>query len=313
MLKILNILLLAGFVAVDIVASYWIGQQAYSWLPSQATAEAKRVDDLFSFLVTIGAFIFLGIVSFIGYSILTCRAPKGDFSDARPDRGNPLLEVLWTGIPVLLVLWIALQSYNIYQQIDIQGLTPVVHLHLPMDAEPANAATVGGNDSKPETVGNQNRPVAEEIEVVAKQWSWLFRYPQRHVTSTELHMPVNQSVRLALRSEDVLHGFYVPEFRLKQDIIPNRTINFVLTPLKAGKYRLKDSQFSGTYFAVTEADVYVDSPAAYTQWLNQASRRTPAPANNLVAAEHARKLEKSFRSGWQTIAPAPPPMVNHSS
>ena len=285
MLKILNILLLAGFVAVDIVAAYWIGQQSYSWLPQQATAEAKRVDDLFSFLVTIGAFIFLGIVSFIGYSILTCRAPKGDFSDARPDRGNPLLEVLWTGLPVLLVLWIA---------------------------EPAYAATTG-NDSKPETVGNQNRPVAEEIEVVAKQWSWFFRYPQRHVTSTELHLKVNQSVRLALRSEDVLHGFYVPEFRLKQDIIPNRTINFVLTPLRQGKYRLKDSQFSGTYFAVTEADVYVDSPAAYTQWLTQASRRTPAPANNLAVAEHARKLEKSVKSSWPTIAPAPPPVVNHSS
>ena len=308
MRKILNTLLLAGFIAVLVIASYWLGQQAYSWLPAQATAEAKRVDDLFSFLVTLGTFVFLGIFGLITYSLITCRAESSDFSDARPDRGNPKLEVLWTGIPVVLVLWIAFQNYNIYQQIDIQGLAPVVHLHL---EAPAAAATVDGSQST--SVGNENKPVAQEIEVVARQWAWSFRYP-RNVTSTELHLPVNQSVRLGLRSLDVLHGFYVPEFRLKQDIIPNRTINFVLTPLREGKYRLKDSQFSGTYFALAEADVIVETPQAYAQWLASAAQRTPTPAPNQAAAEHQRKLEhKAPRSSWPTVVPAPPPVVNYSS
>ena len=305
-MKIINAVLLAAFMAVLIVASYWLGQQAYSWLPSQGTAEAKRVDDLFSFLVTIGAFIFLGLVGLITYSILTCRAAKEDFSDARPDRGNPKLEALWTGVPILLVLWIAGQNYNIYQQVDIQGLTPIVMHHLPMSAEPAQAETLSNNNAK---------PAAEQIDVVAKQWSWSFHYPVKNVTSTQLHLPVNQSVSLALHSDDVLHGFYVPEFRLKQDIIPNRTINFVFTPTRIGKYQLHDSQFSGTYFALMAADVYVESPEAYSQWLAQAAERKPAPALNQAVSEYTRQLKKGggFTSGWPTIRPAQPPVVNYSS
>ncbi|WP_249093277.1 hypothetical protein [Argonema galeatum] len=74
-----------------------------------------------------------------------------------------------------------------------------------------------------------------------------------------------------MHSEDAIHGFYVPEFRLKQDIIPNRNINLVLTPTLIGKYHLRDSQFSGTDFALMVADVYVDSSEAYSQWLSQAA------------------------------------------
>ncbi len=309
MSKILNTLLLAAFVAAITVASYLIGQQAYSWMPSQGTAEAKLVDNLFSFLVTGGSFIFLAIVGFIMYSIVTCRAPEGDFSDGPPDRGSPKLEILWTGIPVLLVLWIAAQSFKIYQQIDIQGLTPVVmHMHM---EEPAYAATAT-NEPKPTSVNNNSKPVAEEIEVVAKQWAWSFRYPG-NVTSTELHLPVNQSVRLALKSKDVLHGFYVPEFRVKQDIIPNRTIDFVVTPLRLGKYRLRDSQFSGTYFALMEADVYVESPEAHRQWLTQVASSQPAPAANQAITENSHHRGRAFKSYWPTVPPAKPPVVNHSS
>jgi cytochrome c oxidase subunit 2 len=303
--RILKTLLLAVFVAGIIVASYWIGQQAYSWMPNQATAEAKRVDDLFSFLVTVGAFIFLGITGLIGYSILTCRAPKGDFSDGHPARSDWRIEALWTIIPTLLVLWIAAQSYRIYQLIDIQGLTPVV-MHMPMEA-PAAAAD---NPSKPTDSGN-SKPASQQIEVMAKQWSWSFRYPN-NATSTELHLPVNQSVRLALQSEDVLHGFYIPEFRVKQDIIPNRTINFVVTPLQEGKYHLRDSQFSGTYFALMEADVYVDSPQVYSQWLAKAAASQPATANNQAFSEYTQS-QQARKGTWPTVQPAKPPVVNYPS
>jgi cytochrome c oxidase subunit 2 len=128
-----------------------------------------------------------------------------------------------------------------------------------------------------------------------------------------LHLPVNQSVRLKLQSEDVLHGFYVPEFRVKQDIIPNRTITFVLTPLRVGKYRLRDSQFSGTYFSLMEADVYVESPEAYNQWLAQAATRQPATASNPAFSEYTQQPGKAHGSGWPTVVPAKPPVVNHPS
>lgn len=304
--RILRTLLLAVFIAANMLASRWIGQQAYSWMPIQGTAEAKQVDNLFSFLVSVGAFIFIGLVGLIIYSILTCRAPKGDFSHGHPARGDWRLETLWTVAPMLLVFWIAAQSYKIYQRIDIQGLTPIVHLHMPVEA-PAYAATVEDGNKPAES--NNTKPVAEEIGVVAKQWAWSFRYPG-NVTSTELHLPVNQTVRLAMKSEDVLHGFYVPEFRVKQDIIPNRTITFAFTPLRTGKYRLRDSQFSGTYFSLMGADVYVESPEAYAQWLSLAAAQKPAPAKNQAVSEHTQQPQKSQ---WPSVVPAPPPVVNHSS
>ncbi|BAZ28787.1 cytochrome c oxidase subunit II [Cylindrospermum sp. NIES-4074] len=256
MTKILNNLLLTAFVTVLIIVSYWIGKQAYLWMPPQATGEARRVDDLFSFLVTVGAFIFLGIVGIIIYSLIFHRAPRGDYSEGHPARGSWQIETLWMAIPTLLVLWIAFQSYRIYQNLNLEGLQlPIaMHMHLAVSTE----ATIP-------------KPFAQEIGVVAKQWAWSFRYPNNITSNSELHLPVNQNIRLVLQSEDVLHGFYVPEFRIKQDIIPNRTIIFTFTPLRVGKYRLRNSQFSGTNFALMEANVYFEPPETYNQWLAQAA------------------------------------------
>ncbi len=304
MRKILNRIGLFGFIVANLIASQWMGQQAFGWMPSQATAEAKQVDNLFSFLVSIGTFVFIGLTGMILYSVVFCRAPSGDWSHGHPARQDWRLETAWTVVPLLLVLWVSAQSFKIYQQLNIQGLTPIVHLH--MLEEPVNAQT------KPSETNPDQKAVAEEIEVTAKQWSWSFRYPGSNVTSTELHLPVNQTVRLRLRSEDVLHGFYVPEFRVKQDIIPNRAITFTFTPLLEGKYQLRDSQFSGTYFALMNADVMVESQAAYTQWLSQAASRTPAPAPNSAFAEHAKR-QQNGHGGWVTIPPASPPIVNYSS
>ncbi len=305
MTRIFHTLLLAVFVAVITIASYAIGQQAYHWMPVQGTAEAKRVDDLFSFLVAVGAFIFLGLTGIIAYSILTCRAAKDDFTEGHPARSDAKVEILWTVAPTLLVIWIAAQSFSIYQQLDILGLSPVVMHHFPLE-EAAFAAAAA--DNKPQ-VQNQPKSATEEIQVTAKQWAWIFRYPRGNVTSTELHLPVNQTVQLALRSEDVLHGFYVPEFRVKQDIIPNRTITFVFTPIQEGKYRLRDSQFSGTYFSLMDAPVYIESPEAYSQWLSQAAARPAQPTQNLAFTEYIQ-AQKTQKSNWATVAPAPPPVVN---
>ncbi len=304
MRKVFNWVLLIIFVAVNLVISRWVGHQAFGWMPSQATAEAKEVDNLFSFLVSIGTFVFVGLTGMILYSVAFYRAPRGDWSHGHPARQDWRLEATWTVVPLVLVLWLSAQSFKIYQQLNLQGLTPVVHLHLLGD--PANA------QAKPTQQNPDQKAAQEEIEVTAKQWSWSFRYPSSNLTSTELHLPVNQSVRLKLQSLDVLHGFYVPEFRVKQDIIPNRTITFTFTPLLEGKYNLRDSQFSGTYFALMEANVIVESPAAYSQWLAQAAAQTPTVADNRAFTEHMERSQNR-RGGWITLPPAAPPVVNYSS
>ncbi|MEH2339474.1 cytochrome c oxidase subunit II [Nostoc sp.] len=296
--KILNILtLLTGAIAVTLT-SLWIGKQVYSWLPPQAAAESQLIDDLISFLVTLGAFIFLGVTSTLMYSVIFHRAVKDDFTDGPPIHGNVTLEVVWTVIPILLVFWIAGYSYQVYEQMGIQGPSELVHLHNPL--------AVAAKDVSANALAE---PV-EKIDVLAKQWAWVFHYPERDVTSTELHLPSNRRVRLALQSQDVLHGFYIPAFRLKQDIIPNHALDFEFTPIRPGQYRLTDSQYSGTYFATMQANVVVESPEDYQQWLAQAATQKPSLANNQAASEYAQTSNQSVQTGWITVPPAAPPLVN---
>ena len=284
-------------IAAIVIISYWLGQQAYSWMPIAATEEARHVDDLFSFLVALGTFVFLGIVGTIAWAIITCRAAPNDYTEGHPARGNNTLEFLWTATPTLLVLWIAWQNFHIYQKLDLEGLNTIID------------ATTSSNNAT--LVPQLLSPPVEEIEVIAKQWEWTFHYPQANITSDELHLPQNKPVRLVLESKDVIHGFYVPEFRFKQDIFPNHSLDFTFTPNKEGKYKLHDSQFSGTYFALMEADVYVESPEAYRQWLQSSENQTFKP--NLAATEHAHQPQQLIKSHWQTVEPSTPLMASESN
>ncbi|MBD2666986.1 cytochrome c oxidase subunit 2 [Richelia sinica FACHB-800] len=294
MSKFLEYLLIAGFIAVLLVVSHWIGQQAYAWMPIEATEEAQKVDALFSFLVSIGAFIILGLVGMMLFSILFFRAPANDYSEGHPSRGDIKLEILWTAAPTVLVLWLAFQGLNIYQQLNILGLQQIVHLLTPWESQPAYAVSAVSIDEPP-------KPAAETVDVFVKQWDWSFRYAN-NVISPELHLPVNFRTRLNLHAQDVLHSFYVPDFRLQQYVVPGRDIEIVVTPIRIGKYTLKDALFSGTYFALMDANVQVESLEQYHQWLAQAEQEPPTIQNQAIA-EYNQPPKTLFKSGWYTIAP----------
>ncbi|MGF1569851.1 MAG: cytochrome c oxidase subunit II [Nodosilinea sp.] len=290
----LRLALLAGIMTP---ISLWVGQLAYSWMPAPASEEALLVDNLFSFLTTLGTFIFLGVTGTLLYSVLFQRADKYDESDGPPIEGNLMLEIVWTAIPLVLVIWIAGYSYKIYDQMGILG--PMEHVHRG-EAMAAPLLTPTATASEP-------------IEVHARQWVWEFYYPEAGVTSTELHLPNRTRARLALTSEDVLHGFFVPAFRVKQDIIPGRQIDFEFTPIREGTYRLRDSQYSGTYFAAMQANVVVESPEAYQQWLTDIAALPPQPGLNPSYDEYQVKVtNRENRPGWKTVEPAPAPLVNYS-
>jgi cytochrome c oxidase subunit 2 len=293
-----------GIIAIALaLISLWMGQQASSWFPPQASAEAVLVDQLFSFLVTLGTFIFLGVVGTLTYAVLFQQAGKYDFSDGPHIEGNVTLEIVWTAIPFVLVIWIAGYSYQIYDQMSILG--PMEHVHRGMataEAAPLmeSAAPIPGQE-----------PI-EHIDVYARQWAWEFYYPQPAITSTELHLPNRQRIKLALHSEDVLHGFFVPAFRVKQDIVPGQVIEFEVTPIREGRYRLRDSQYSGTYFAAMQTDVVVESPEDYQQWQAAVATQAPAAAYNRAFDEYQR-AHNPISTGWKIVEPAPPPIVNAPS
>jgi cytochrome c oxidase subunit 2 len=292
-MKIRTILILVTVAIAIALVSLWMGQVAYSWFPPQASAESVLIDNLFSFLTTLGTFIFLGVIGTLSYSVLFQRADKYDESDGPPIEGNVKLEIIWTAIPFALVIWIAVYSYQIYDQMSVLG--PMEHVHMMASAQAASLE----NDPQVETT--------ENIEVFSRQWSWEFRYGD--VTSTELHLPNNKRIKLALHSSDVIHGFFIPAFRLKQDIIPGQVIDFEFTPIREGKYRLRDSQYSGTYFAAMQTDVVVESPEAYQQWLKDSQNQKPTPAYNRAFSEYSQR--KGDR--WKIVEPAAPPVVNYSN
>jgi cytochrome c oxidase subunit 2 len=289
-MKIRTILILVTVAIAIALVSLWMGQVAYSWFPPEASAESVLIDNLFSFLTALGTFIFLGVVGTLSYSVLFQRADKYDESDGPPIEGNAKLEIIWTAIPFALVIWIAVYSYQIYDQMSVLG--PMEHVHMMASAQAAPL---------------ENEETTENIEVFSRQWSWEFRYGD--VTSTELHLPNNQRIKLALHSSDVIHGFFIPAFRLKQDIIPGQVIDFEFTPIREGKYRLRDSQYSGTYFAAMQTDVVVESPEAYQKWLKDSESQKPTTAYNRAFSEYSQR--KGDR--WKIVEPAAPPVVNYSN
>lgn len=293
-----TIIRLTVLAIADLLISLWMGQQAYRWMPPQASAESMLVDNLFSFMTTIGSFIFFGVMGTLLYSIIYQRAPKYDSSDGPPIEGNVTLEVVWTAIPILLVIWIAGFSYQTYDRMSILGA---------IEPRAMGMATAAADTLAVEAA------TQEPIEVYARQWAWEFYYPEQDVRSTELHLPINERAQLLLSSEDVLHGFFVPAFRIKQDVVPGRAIDFEFTPIRAGRYRLRDSEYSGTYFAANQTNVVVESADDYQQWLALAAATPPTPAENVAYEEFNRATENAVDLGWQTIKPAPAPVVNYAS
>ena len=300
-----GLLLIAVAVALDAWVSVAVARMSHRWLPVPASSAAPLVDDLFALESGIGAFIFLGCCGVILWTLLFNRAPKYDLENGDPIEGNLRLEITWTLIPLVLVMAIA------WHAIQVNGTLATLGGKL---------RTTGGHDhgaelgARPDAISAGSAGAQEPvgpIEVLARQWSWEFGYPNG-VRSTELHLPVNRQAEFRLISLDVLHGFYIPAFRLKQDLIPGSEITYRLTPTREGRYRLRDSQFSGGYFSTNQTDVVVESEQAYQAWLQEAARLPLQEAPNPAATLYSRRLERGDR-GWAVVPPAPPPRVNVSA
>ncbi len=279
-------------VGLNLVIAKMMANWSYSWFPPQASSAAPYVDDLFALETGIGSFIFFGCTGFMGWVLLFNRAGKYDESDGAPIEGNTKLEITWTIIPLVTVFLIATYSMNVNMKLQTLG--------------PKHKYAIGTDP----TVLIAKDPKADigPIDVIARQWSWEFIYPNG-VRSSELHLPVDQRVNFRLISEDVIHSFFVPAFRLKQDIIPGSIISYSLTPTKEGRFRLRDAMFSGAYFSQNQTNVVVESEATYTNWLKTTASQPLQPGLDPGRALYDRRLARGDK-GWATVPPAPPPQVN---
>ena len=279
-------------VFIDLILSKLMANWSYSWLPVQASTAAPYVDNLFAFETGIGTFIFLGCSGVIGWVLVFNRAPKYDESFGEPIEGNTKLEIVWTIFPLLLVIAIAIYSTNVN--------TKLSNLGSKLKYDPQSEFVQPFEKSL--------KTSAAPIDVIARQWNWEFIYPEGF-SSSELHLPINKKVNFRLISKDVIHGFYIPAFRLKQDIIPGSIISYTLTPTRIGVYRLRDSMFSGAYFSQNQTNVIVESNDSYKRWVNKTVKKVPVTGLNQAGILYKKRLENGDR-GWSTVPPTPSPMVN---
>ena len=277
---------------IDLILSKLMASWSYSWLPVQASTAAPYVDNLFAFETGIGTFIFLGCSGVIGWVLIFNRAPKYDESFGEPIEGNTNLEIVWTILPLLLVIAIAIYSTNVNSTLN-------------------NLGSKSKYDPKNESIQYSDKKINisdAPIDVIARQWNWEFIYPEGF-SSSELHLPINKKVNFRLISKDVIHGFYIPAFRLKQDIIPGSIISYSLTPTRNGVYRLRDSMFSGAYFSQNQTNVIVESLESYKKWVDKTVKKVPVSGLNQAGILYKKRLENGNR-GWSTVPPTSSPMVN---
>ena len=290
--NIVAIVIITVAIAINLVIAKLMADWSLSWFPPQASSAAPYVDNLFALETGIGSFIFFGCTGVMGWVLIFNRAGKYDESNGAPIEGNTKLEITWTIIPLVTVFLIATYSMNVNMKLQTLG--------------PKHKYTIGTDP----TLLMEPDPMADvgPIDVIARQWSWEFIYPDG-IRSSELHLPIDQRVNFRMISQDVLHSFYVPAFRLKQDIIPGSIISYSLTPTKEGRFRLRDAMFSGAYFSQNQTDVIVETKQAYDDWLETTARQPLQPGLDPGRALYDRRIARGDK-GWATVPPAPPPLVN---
>ena len=295
--------LLAG-IALTLI-SLWYGQN-HGLLPVAASEEATQVDALFNMMMTIATGLFLLVEGAIVIAAFRFRRAKDDQTDGPPIHGNIPLEIVWTAIPAVTVLIISIYSFEIYNAEG--GLDPmashdhspakVAHTHemSPAQANPdtslialdtSKGTLALGLGASPE---NQGKPVPLTVNVMGLQYAWIFTYPEAGITSGELHIPVGQEVQLNITAQDVLHAFWLPEFRLKQDAIPGRASELRFTPSKVGQYPIVCAELCGAYHGAMGAQLYVQTPEEYQAWLKeQQALASNETLDRAVAANLAQK------------------------
>ncbi len=241
--------------------SFWIGFNV-NLLPAEASINAPIYDELFKILFIIGLIIFIGMTIAVIYSLFKFRRRNDQIGDGIALEGNLSLEIIWTIIPSIIVLLIGLYSYNIYDRMG--GMKELNHNHEMMSS---NTEKIWAGISQ--TSDNEISKNNLSIEVTAMQFAFLFNYPKGNFISGELHVPVDQKVSMQMESKDVIHAFWVPEFRIKQDIIPGQPTILNFTPTKVGKYPIICAELCGPYHGGMRASIIVEEESDYNDWFNK--------------------------------------------
>jgi cytochrome c oxidase subunit 2 len=217
------------------------------WNGQEASTAAVKIDTLLDVMIVLSSFVFSLVLVMLFYALWKFKVKPGDESDGEPIHGNTRLEVAWTLIPTIIVLFGAGYSWVVLEDIE------------------------------------EKEQDALRVDVFAQQFAWSFGYPGKgNVWSQgELHVPLDRQVQFKLHGLDVIHSFWVPEWRIKKDAVPGITTTAVVTPDRAGTYQLICTELCGFGHATMRAMVVVEPPSGFRKWV--AGLEDPIPPSMLNA------------------------------
>jgi cytochrome c oxidase subunit 2 len=255
-------MLITGVVAAVIVTA---ASLSIHWFPKSAAGSAHKIDTLYDVLLICSVPVFVLVMTVAIYSVLKFRARPGDTRDGAPIHGHTTLEIVWVTIPFLMVTGLAIYGWITLNDIEAK------------------------------------QPNELQVNVTGQQFIWNFGYPKQRVQSNELVLPKDRPVHFTIHSKDVIHSFWVPEFRLKSDAVPGLTTNIRLTPDRVGHYQVVCAELCGVGHATMRADVRVLPPAQFAAWVRRNQKGAPvgggAPSGKQVFAS-------AGCSACHTFAPA---------
>lgn len=248
---------IVGILVIVMSVLTFLGLYAADLMPVAASIQAGYIDWMWNLELVAMSFLFALIVVPMFYSLVVFRRRKGDTTDGEHMEGNATLEILWTVVPLFLVVFFAYFG------------------------------AVNLSDTL------RKDPDAMVVKVTGIQWSWTFEYPPVDgisVVSDELHLPVGQQVLLQMTSKDVIHSFWVPEFRVKQDLVPGRITELRISPTLEGNYEVRCAELCGTAHYSMEKPVVISSQGEYEAWVAEQvefakeAAETPEGSGQLLVA-----------------------------
>jgi cytochrome c oxidase subunit 2 len=218
------------------------------WFPENGSIQSGNVRTLYDVLLIVSVPIFVGVETVVLYSVWKFRMKPGEEEkDGPPIHGNTRLEVVWTAVPAILLVSLATYAYSVLR------------------------------------TNEKTHPGAMVVNVTARQFGFEFSYPQsssEQIVSPVLYLPKGQPVVFKLRSLDVIHSFFVPEFSEKLDAVPGITTTLRVTPTRIGTYPAECTELCGAGHSLMRAAVRVVSPTAFHSWLSSQKSNGPPPIGN---------------------------------
>jgi cytochrome c oxidase subunit 2 len=262
------------------------------WLPPQSSSTAKYVDGAFYFILDLSIFFFFLIVALMVLFVVRYRRRPGFDPGESPNHNTPL-EIFWSVIPLGLVIGIFYYSFIGYLWLRTAPRNP-----------------------------------AYEIYVTGQKWTWSFKYPNGYV-DPNLHVPVDESVKLTMQSQDVIHSLFIPAFRVKMDVVPGRYTTTWFKAIEVGEYDLECTEYCGTGHSDMLAKVIVHpSEDDYKNWLRKMDedqqKLSPVDAGRAIVTrlcsvchtvDGTAKIGPSFKGIWgemHTFSNASPTLVDEN-